>query len=59
MHLRRLTKQLVELVPSLYKFPLLMYIEECAKHTLISELEMVHWIDVLQQMLEPIKDALE
>ncbi len=37
IHLRRLAKQLISKVQLLYRYPTLVYLEDCSKHMLLSE----------------------
>ena len=44
----RRTAQLLEgEMPGLYRYPMLNVVDECAKHLLLSELEVVEWAEAV------------
>jgi hypothetical protein len=46
----------VKAVPALYKFPILTLVDECAKHMLMNEIELLNWIDTSVKLFKTIND---
>ena len=43
-------------MPRLYKFSLLNYIEDCCKHLLMSLIELLSWLPLLEKFLKKLID---
>jgi hypothetical protein len=42
----------------LYKFPILGIVDDCSKHMLMNEIELLNWFEVLVTLFTQIEDPL-
>lgn len=54
IYLRRIGLNLLKIMPSFYKFPLLQYVEETSKIMLINEFEAIYWYYLMKKYLNAL-----
>ena len=57
IYVRRMSQELVNSVPYLYRFPVYSILEECSKHMLMTEIELLQWYDVARDMLGQFNES--
>ncbi|CDW79920.1 UNKNOWN [Stylonychia lemnae] len=56
VHLRRLALHLIKRNSEFYRFPILQYVEETAKITLINDFELLYWYHLMKKYLKKVPD---
>eukprot|EP00347_Sterkiella_histriomuscorum_P001818 403370560 len=58
IHLRRLAQELLIEIPEIYKYPIYNYVEDCAKHLLINDIELLNWYEIILQLFSQFENQL-